>query len=170
MSGSFGLLVASACELQKQGASFEEVCKWLIVYRVSYNHRDFDSLYDMIVYASFVALGFACFENVLYVFEAGILTGLARAVTAVPGHVCDGIFMGLYLAFSKYYYVNGNISLGKKYKRLSLIIPIITHGIYDFCLFLKSTLFIYIFLVYVAIIFAICFKKINQISRNNIKL
>lgn len=29
MSGSFGLLVVSACELQKQGASFEEVCKWL---------------------------------------------------------------------------------------------------------------------------------------------
>lgn len=29
MSGSFGLLVAKACELQKQGLTFEEVCKWL---------------------------------------------------------------------------------------------------------------------------------------------
>ena len=29
MSGSFGLLVASACELQKNGATFEEVINWL---------------------------------------------------------------------------------------------------------------------------------------------
>ena len=55
----------------------------------------------MIVYASFVALGFACFENILYVSDSGIVTGLIRAVTAVPGHVCDGILMGSYLALAK---------------------------------------------------------------------
>ena len=70
-------------------ALVEEASKWFFVYKISYNHNEFDSLYDMIVYASFVALGFACFENILYVYSSGIVTGFVRAVSAVPGHVCE---------------------------------------------------------------------------------
>ena len=150
-------------------ALVEEVCKWFFVYTISYNHDDFDSLYDMIVYASFVALGFACFENILYVYSNGMVTGIVRAISAVPGHVCDGIFMGSYLALAKTSQLKGDIKLSKKYKILSLVIPTVAHGIYDFCLFWGNPIFICLFILFVISIFIICFRKVKQVSRNNIK-
>lgn len=150
-------------------ALVEEFCKWFFLYRISYNNDEFDSLYDMIVYASFVALGFACLENILYVASSGIVTGIFRAISAVPGHVCDGILMGSYLSLAKYNYVKGNKKLSNKYKVLSIIIPTVAHGIYDFCLFSENIIFIIIFLIFVLYLFTICIKKVKDISNNNIK-
>lgn len=150
-------------------AFVEEICKWFFLYKISFNHNEFDSLYDMIVYASFVALGFACFENVLYVSSAGVVTGIVRAFSAVPGHVCDGILMGSYLSLSKFNYIDGNVKLSKKYKILSIIIPTITHGIYDFCLFWRNPLFILIFFLFVISLFVVCFRKVGEVSENNVK-
>ena len=149
-------------------AMVEEVCKWFFLYKISYTHDEFDSLYDMIVYASFVALGFACFENILYVYSNGILTGLVRAISAVPGHVCDGILMGSYLSLAKVNQIRGNYSLSKKFKIYSLVIPIIAHGIYDFCLFWGRPIFIFIFVIFVVSIFIICFRKVKEISSKDL--
>lgn len=150
-------------------ALVEEFCKWFFLYRLSYNHHEFDTLYDMIVYASFVALGFACFENVLYVSDSGFVTGLIRAVTAVPGHVCDGILMGSYLGLAKVNDTRGNKKLSTKYKILSLVIPVITHGIYDFCIFWGSYLFVAIFSIFVIVLYIICIRKIKDYSSNDLK-
>lgn len=149
-------------------AFVEELCKWFFVYMISYNNNEFDSLYDMIVYSSFVALGFACFENILYVSSSGILTGVVRAISAVPGHVCDGIFMGSYLALAKLNDEKGNYILSKKYKILSIVVPIIAHGIYDFCVFWDNPLFLLIFVVFVIIMFVTCFRKVKEVSMNDI--
>jgi RsiW-degrading membrane proteinase PrsW (M82 family) len=151
-------------------ALVEEICKWFFLYKISYNHNEFDSLYDMIVYASFVALGFACFENILYVSSSGIVTGLVRAVSAVPGHVCDGILMGSYLSLAKVNDLNGNMNLSRKYKILSILIPMITHGIYDYCLFTNNFIFIILFYIFVVIIYIITFKKIKRFSSINRKM
>lgn len=150
-------------------AFVEELCKWFFVYSISYDHNEFDTLYDMVVYASFVALGFACFENVLYVLSNGIMTGVMRAISAVPGHVCDGILMGSYLSLAKMNQVRGNYQLSQKYKILSLVIPTVTHGIYDFCLFTGNLFFIGVFVIFVIAVFVICFKKVKKISKNDIK-
>ena len=150
-------------------ALVEEISKWFFLYMISYNHSEFDSLYDMIVYASFVALGFACFENILYVSSSGIATGLLRAVSAVPGHVCDGILMGSYLSLAKVNELKGNLKLSKKYKFLSILIPIVVHGIYDFCLFIGNSLFVVLFLFFVVNLFVICINKVKSISQNNYK-
>lgn len=147
----------------------EELCKWLFLYNLSYNHDEFDTLYDMIVYASFVALGFACFENILYVYNNGIFIGLLRAVTAVPGHVCDGILMGSYLSLAKFSYVKGNKVNSMKYKMFSLMIPIIVHGIYDFCLFKGNILFVFLFVIFVIALCIICIKKVKEISMNDLR-
>lgn len=150
-------------------ATLEELFKWSILNKIAYNNKDYDSFYDMILYASFVALGFACFENILYVSESGIAIGLLRAITAVPGHVCDGIIMGYYLSLSKVNSLKNNEMLSKKYMVNSLLIPIITHGIYDFCLFWPTFLFLILFIIFIIILFIFCFRKVIYISKNNIK-
>ena len=150
-------------------ALVEEFCKWFFMYKETYNHVEFDSTYDMIVYAVFTALGFACFENILYVQEYGIITGILRALLAVPGHACDGILMGVYLGIAKIKSINGDNNAANKYKILSIIVPTITHGIYDFCLFWGSVPFVVTFLFFVVILDIICIKKVKSISKNNFK-
>ena len=91
-------------------ALVEEFSKWIVLYHTSYNHYAFDQVFDMIVYSAFVALGFACFENILYVYENGMSTAVIRGLLAVPGHFCDGIFMGYYLSMAKVCDINKNFS------------------------------------------------------------
>lgn len=150
-------------------ALVEEFCKWFLLYKSSYNHSEFDTLYDMVVYSVFVALGFACFENILYVASSNFLTAIVRAFFAVPGHACDGIIMGVYLGFSKISFINGDTKNSNKYKILSIAIPTITHGIYDFCLFVGNYVFAVIFIIFVIALDVYCIKKVKNISKNDVR-
>lgn len=151
-------------------ALVEEFSKWIILYKISYNDQDFDVYFDMIVYAIFVSLGFACFENLLYVYQKGISTGLLRAILAVPGHACYGFFMGCYLGIAKINALNNRKKHEKKYIAFSIIIPTIAHGIYDYCLFAKHIPFIIIFIVFVLAMYIYTLKKLKKVSTLNRKM
>ena len=148
-------------------ALVEEFCKWIVAYKISYNDKDFDEFYDAILYCMFVALGFACFENLLYVYENGIGTGVVRTLLAVPGHACDGMFMGYYFGLSKLGALNNRKDLKIKNLVLSILVPTIMHGVYDYCLFTQRTVFIVLFLIFVVCIYVYVFKKIKKISSIN---
>lgn len=155
-------------------AFVEEFFKFLFTYFGSYEHKEFNNLYDMIIYATFVSLGFALFENILYVFnsgiseglKAGLMVGLFRAVLSVPGHACFGIVMGYYLGISKIAYYNGNKDLIKKNMIKGLLFPVLMHTFYDFCLFTNNGLLLIVLLVYVICIYVFLYKRIRHISKN----
>ena len=148
-------------------ALVEEFSKWIVLYHTSYNHYEFDQVFDMVVYSAFVALGFACFENILYVLENGMGTAIIRGFLAVPGHFFNGIFMGYYLSMAKVSDINKNYSSMRKYKFLSLFVPMILHGIYDFCLFSGNIGFIIIFFVFMIVLYVKSFSRIKKFSREN---
>ena len=150
-------------------ALIEEFCKWIMVYKISYNDDEFDHIFDAIVYAVFVALGFAFLENLFYVYSMGVSTGLIRALTAVPAHASFGIFMGYYLGLAKLSRLNNNLNLSRKYIAMSIIVPVVLHGIYDYCLLTGEIIFVLLFFAFTIAMFAIAFKKIKQftsITRN----
>jgi len=151
-------------------ALVEECCKWFMSYKIAYNCSDFEEIFDMIVYCCFVALGFAFFENILYVFQNGIATGILRAVLPVPGHACFGIFMGYYLGMAKQSCFNNRNDLKRKYILLSILVPTIIHGIYDYCLYTESVVFLIIFLVFVILVYIFSIKKVKRMSSVNIKI
>lgn len=148
-------------------ALIEEICKWFMVYKFTYSNKEFNHAYDAIVYCVFVSLGFAILENILYVFTNGIVVGLVRAVSAIPGHTCDAIVMGEYLALSKIAEVNNNAKMAKKNLLLSIIMPALVHTIYDYCLFTGQLVFLIIFLIILIWIYIYGINKIKKIS--NIK-
>ena len=149
-------------------AIVEEFCKWLMTYIVGYNNREFDELYDGIVYAIFVSLGFAFIENILYVINtSSVNTALLRAVSAVPSHACDAIFMGYYLSLAKQYSLRKRKDLEKKNIILSLAVPTILHGIYDFCLMSGQTILITVFIVFVVFLYIASIKKLKLLAKNN---
>lgn len=151
-------------------ALVEEFCKWIFAYKIAYHSNHFDEMYDMIVYAAFVALGFACFENLGYVYQYGIGTGLVRAILAVPGHACDGVFMGYYLGLAKLSKYNNRNDLSKKYLVYSILVPTILHGIYDYCLFSGYLVLILLFFVFVIIMFIMAIRRIKRTAAIETKL
>ena len=74
----------------------EEGFKYLLLKRRTWRDPGFNCQFDAVVYAVFVSLGFALWENIAYVMMYGFGTALVRAVTAVPGHACFGVFMGAF--------------------------------------------------------------------------
>ena len=146
-------------------ALIEELCKWYMTYKGAYSHNEYDEVYDGIVYAVYVSLGFAFFENILYVLgNNSISVGISRGLLAVPGHACDAVFMGYYLSLAKMYSYKGNKKQEKKSLILSIIVPTILHGIYDFCLFSQIDILLLIFFIFVITIYILSIKKIKQLS------
>ena len=87
----------------------EELSKLLIFMIFIWRDKNLDEYMDGIVYASFIGLGFACIENILYVFGAAgesfgsaIHTSIARAILSVPGHFLFGVVMGYFLSLAKF--------------------------------------------------------------------
>ena len=87
----------------------EEGSKYFFLKRRSWFSQKFNCQYDGVVYAVFVALGFALWEIISYVLMYGFSTALVRAVTAIPGHACFGVFMGIFYGLAR-----GNAYLGKE--------------------------------------------------------
>ena len=152
-------------------AIVEEFFKWIMVRLFGYNSKHFDDVYDIIVYSSFVALGFACFENIVYVLDYGFGTAITRALLSVPGHLCDGIMMGYYLSMAKLAMKNNNKNISKRNLLLSLLVPTIAHGLYDYLVMAASVssaenLFVLAFYAFIVLFFLYASKKVKQLAAN----
>lgn len=112
-------------------ALVEEFSKYIIVKYYAQKKTDFNEPFDGIVYAVVVSMGFAALENVLYVSQYGVTTGLTRAFTAVPAHATFGILMGYFMGKAKF--SNNRV----KFNLLGLLIATLFHGAYDFFLFIN---------------------------------
>ena len=82
-------------------ALVEEGTKFLFLYIRTWRNPNFNYRFDGIVYAVFVSLGFAAFENIQYVLRYGLSVALPRAIFAVPGHMAFAVFMGLFYGRAK---------------------------------------------------------------------
>lgn len=109
----------------------EELGKFLILRLITWKNKHFNYSYDAIVYAVFVSMGFAAFENVGYVFTTGFGTAIGRMFTAVPGHACFAVFMGFFYSKAKYAAVTGKKGKSTSLLLLSFAIPSLIHGVYD---------------------------------------
>ena len=110
----------------------EELCKFLILFLTIWWNKNFNEYMDGIVYAVFVSLGFACVENILYVFQGGVSTGIVRALLSVPGHFLFGVIMGYFFSLAKF---NEKGRFG--YLLLSLFAAALGHGLFDWLLMIN---------------------------------
>ena len=145
-------------------ALVEEFAKWLMIRFIGYNHKDFDQFYDIIVYSTFVALGFAAIENIFYVIQGGVALGIYRAIFSVPGHVAFGVFMGYYLGLAKIW-ENKSKTKHNIFMILSVLVPAVLHTIYNFCLMLENFWFLVIFIGFVLILYVSAADEIEKISK-----
>lgn len=145
-------------------ATIEEISKFIMVFVFGYNDKNFDQAYDIIIYTVFVSLGFAAFENILYVFQNGLSNAIIRGFTAVPIHACYGIFMGYYLALAKISKRNKNKKLFIKNIFLSIMTPIFMHTLYDYLIFLNDPFFSLTLIVTIIVMYYFAVLRLVQIA------
>lgn len=104
----------------------EEFFKWLFLYILIWRSPQFDEYIDGIVYAVFISMGFACLENVMYVLPGSVATAVTRALLSVPAHFLFAVIMGYFFSMGKFHPENRS-----RYMTLSLVLPIVAHGLFD---------------------------------------
>ncbi len=108
----------------------EEICKYFVVRKLAYRNPAFNEPFDGIVYCVMASMGFAALENVLYVFEGGVATAVARMFTAVPAHATFACIMGFFMGKAKF---SGRNEF--QLNTIGLLGAILFHGAYDYFLF-----------------------------------
>ncbi|MDD4141247.1 MAG: PrsW family glutamic-type intramembrane protease [Bacteroidales bacterium] len=153
----------------------EELMKFLFLYLCIWINKEFDEYFDGIVYAVFLSLGFACVENIMYVFSspdfaASIHTGIVRALLSVPAHFLFAVIMGYYFSLARF-----QPDHRVKYLWYSLLGAILAHGTFDFCLFFSenlktmnlnviATVVTVLFYVFNFILWKAAIKRINHLQ------
>lgn len=150
-------------------ALIEEGFKWIITKLVAYNNKEFDEVYDIIVYSVFASLGFACIENILYVIQGGLGIAVMRGLLSIPGHTCFGVIMGYFFAQAKLGSVNGNKNVQNSNFVFSILAPTLAHTAYDTILFgvsaLNSFILLIVFFIFDIAMVVLCFFTVFKMSK-----
>lgn len=145
-------------------ACVEEGAKLFFLKLFSWKNPNFNYVFDAVVYAVFVSLGFAAVENIKYVFTYGLSVALTRAVTAIPGHLSFSVFMGIFYGRARLCEAYGNETGKKTNLVLSFLIPVLLHGFYDACAMIGTTLTSIVFLIFIIVLYIIVFRLIKSAS------
>ena len=127
-------LLATAANATLVVGPVEELAKFLVVWLFVYRSPEFNEPFDGIVYCVMASMGFATIENIAYVFDGGMHVGIERALFSVPGHAAYAVIMGYYMGRAKFDTTGHSRAL----LATGLILAIVTHGLFDFGLMMKS--------------------------------
>ncbi len=113
----------------------EEGCKFAALRFYSYRQKSFDEPFDGIVYSVMVGMGFATFENILYVISSaqagqGYQVALLRMFLSVPAHATFAVLMGYHVGKAKF-----EPAREKQLMLLGLSWAVLFHGSFDTLLF-----------------------------------
>ena len=150
-------------------AVVEELSKWLINMICTWKNKNFNYIFDPIVYSVFISLGFASFENLLYGFNYssyGFVMVFLRGIISVPCHAVFGVFMGCFIGIAKKFQIKKKNTMMIKYIILSIMVPIILHFIYDLLLVNLNKITLAVFIIYVLLLYCFAYLNIEKFNSN----
>ena len=95
-------------------------------------------------------------------FEVGII----RSIISVPAHMMFAVIMGYYI--SKYRFTSSKAKK-RKYLTLSIVLPILLHGVFDFILMIQYRWSIIVFIVYIVYLWKSSLDKLDEYTNNSRK-
>lgn len=137
-------------------APSEELVKFFFIYLYIRKKPFYNASYDGIVYYGAGALGFALLENIFYVFDNGLSTGILRAFTSIPIHAFCGIIIGYHAGLARF-------SSQQKPKRLlfsGLFLAYLTHALYNTIVSAESLITL-LFIPLVAVVYYAIYKVLR---------
>ena len=143
-------------------AGAEEFCKRTAGRLAVWKSPEFNFRFDAVIYWEAAALGFAAFENIMYMFAFGEGIALGRLI---PVHAICGIYMGYYMGLAKTCELRYGPAMQKRNERLALLIPMLIHGAWDFCVSSDSAILAIGILVFIVILTIRAFLKLRDSAR-----
>lgn len=148
----------------------EEGTKLVLLRRTTWHHSAFNYRFDGVVYAVFVSLGFAAFENILYVLHYGLSVALPRALLAVPGHMSFAVFQGVFYGRAKVREREEDEPGVRWSLWTGYLLSVFLHGFYDACAMLEEDWSVLVFLGFVAVMFFCVFRTLKRESAADMPL
>lgn len=148
-------------------AVVEEGAKFFFLKRRTWRNPSFNYRFDGIVYAAYLSLGFAAFENIGYVMGYGLTTAIPRALLAIPGHLSFSVFMGLFYGRAKQCENDGDPAGKTKNLIAGYASAVFLHGFYDACAMIGTVLSTLVFLIFVALMFFAVVRLLRRESRTD---
>ena len=148
----------------------EEGAKMLLLKHRTWYDPNFNYRFDGVVYSAAVSLGFAAYENLLYVFRFGLGTAAVRAVLSVPGHTCFAVFMGIWYGRARQCVQRGNVPAAQSCLRRGFLTAVLLHGTFDACLMVNTNLSMMIFAVFVLVTYITAWRSVRRESYNDYPL
>jgi RsiW-degrading membrane proteinase PrsW (M82 family) len=111
----------------------EEGSKFLVLRFYAYPKKMFREPFDGVVYCVAIGMGFATVENIEYVRQFGLETGVSRFFLAIPAHAAFAVLMGYPVGWAKFIRQRSFLLMTK-----GLAIAVLFHGSFDFFLFLQQ--------------------------------
>ncbi len=178
MAVAFALVLEYAVKLYFAGAIMyffwaiiEEFTKYYAANRAALRRPSYDEPVDALVYLITAALGFACLENILFMFKdfsaggmlSGLITGNLRFIGATLLHTASSAVVGASLAFSFFHRENRKINLAG-----GLLLASFLHFLFNYFIINnggENVLKIFIPLWFFIIIIFFIFEKIKRIKK-----
>jgi RsiW-degrading membrane proteinase PrsW (M82 family) len=112
----------------------EEGSKFLVLRGYAYPKQVFQGPFDGIMFSVMIGMGFATLENIEYVRQFGLGTGVSRFFLAIPAHASFAVLMG---------YPAGKAKADRPHAfwlmLQGLVVAVVFHGSFDFFLFLQQS-------------------------------
>lgn len=143
----------------------EEGIKLLLLKHRTWQDPNFNYRFDGIVYAVFLSLGFAAYENLQYVLHYGLSVAFPRALLAVPGHLSFAVFMGYFYGRAKSAQVHGWGSSQRFALWMAYLSAVVLHGVYDACAMRGTLPAALLFLLFILALYILTFRLIHRESR-----
>ena len=148
-------------------AVVEEGAKFLFLLWRTWRDPNFNYRFDGIVYAVFVSLGFAAFENIGYIMGYGLSAAPARALLAIPAHMGFAVFMGYFYARAKRCSDEGNVRGRRGNLWAAFLSAVFLHGFYDACALMGTLLSALLFFAFVVAMYIIVIRLVKKESRKD---
>ncbi len=156
------LLAFLVVALVEEGTKFY-LLRWRTWYHPAFNYR-----FDGVVYAVFVSLGFAAFENIQYILHYGLSVALPRALLAVPGHMSFAVFMGVFYGRAKICEACGDLAGRQRNWLAGYFSAVLLHGIYDSCAMIGSTRALVIFIIFIVLMYCVVYRLLKRESATDV--
>jgi RsiW-degrading membrane proteinase PrsW (M82 family) len=136
----------------------EEISKYMAMRLYALKSKEFDEPIDAMLYSVVAALGFATFENFLYISQYGASLILMRAITGCLGHAGFSGIVGYYVGKAKFSSPKNNNLVYK-----GLAIAAFSHGLFDFVLFTQTILALLFIPLLIVLIYFLS-KRLGEMS------
>ncbi len=166
------------------GYALVRVCiQWAVLSLITYRNKNFNYLFDGVVYSVFVSLGFVVAENVHFLLQNDAELLLPKLITSVPCQLFIGIVMGYFYTMGHMRFAantvedkllrsgaveKDNIKSSAPWMICGIAIPVLANGSYALAGSVHNDVFTVIFYLIVFVVFAVSFYLIHQIASDDV--